>query len=680
MENNKEKKLQADNEDSSDSGLKESIVESNAHVELTEEDQNITGDTIKNEIEKIQPVSIENVVYDINLDEIELVKIEETGLVSEEVHEIHDININDVPVNEPDKPFEALSTDYSSLGKRELIEILKRLIDNDDIQAIKNDVEEIKTQFYRIHKAELTAQKRAYFDMHGNLDNFEPTEDKEEDEFKIVYKKFKELKTESNDLVEREKERNLKAKEKIIEDIKNLVHKHEPINKIFAEFRELQQKWGEIGLVPQNSMKDLWHNYNLQIEKFYEFVKIGYELRDLDLKKNLEIKSSLCEKAEELLLEPILKKAVNELQKLHTKWTETGPVPREKREEIWERFKQTSVKINKRYQDYVDKLKLELETNFDAKSHITDKAEELAESMITGRNEWEQKTKEIIELQKMWKTIGAVPKKDSTAVFERFRNACDKFFNNKKEYFYSLHEDEINNLQTKTDLCVQAETIKNSTDWKKTTSDFINLQNKWKQIGPVPHGKSEETWKRFREACNYFFESKANYFSTFDTMLEENLKLKLDIIEKVEKFEHLENIDENLQKLKQFQKEWTEIGHVPGKEKAELQNKFRAAINKQFDLLKVDDTKRDILKYKMKIENMAQQPNSFEKVKQEKDFLRDRIKVLEADITLIDNNMGFFAKSKNSESLLSELNKKIENGKKELKLLKDKLKMLDKFK
>ena len=672
MENNEENKLQSDKEKSGDSVLNESLFANNEVNPEKVEASDLPSDDIDLKTEKEQHVIIENVEYDINQDELINI-VDSIQNTEENIINIQSLELEEIRIEEK-------NIDYSALSKRELIDLLIKLIEGDDILTIKNEVEDIKNHFYKKHKVDVTAQKRLYYEKHGNLDNFEQEEDKEENEFKLIYKKFKELKTESNDLAEREKERNLKAKNQIIEDIQNLVHKQESISKIFHEFRELQQKWRDIGIVPQSSIKELWHNYNLQVEKFYEFVKIDKELRDLDLKKNLEAKMALCEKAEELLLEPILKKAVNELQKLHSKWTEIGPVPREKKDEVWDRFRQTSIKINKRYQDYVDKLKIELEANLTAKIHITEKAEELANLEISSRNEWEQKTKEIIDLQKMWRTIGAVPKRDSNLVFERFRSACDKFFNNKKEYFYRLHEDEINNLQIKTDICIQAETLKDSTDWKKTTIDLIQLQNKWKQVGPVPQNKSEEIWNRFRESCNEFFNNKAKYFASLDTMLEENIKIKLELIEKVEKFENSENIEDDLNKLKQYQKEWTETGNVPAKNKTELQNNFRKAIDLQFDKLNLDEPKRDLLKYRLKIESLIQQPNSFEKLKQEKDFLKDKIKALEADISLLDNNMGFFAKSKNSESLLSELNKKIENGKKELKLLKDKYRLLDKYK
>ncbi|NJM16736.1 MAG: DUF349 domain-containing protein [Bacteroidales bacterium] len=479
-----------------------------------------------------------------------------------------------------------------------------------------------------------------------------------EEKFKQLYNEYKDKKTAHFQKLEENKQNNLKTKYQIIEEIKELVNREESLDKTFKEFHELQTKWRDTGLVPQANVKDLWESYHHNVEMFYDYIKINKELRDLDLKKNQESKITLCEKAEGLLLENNIIKAFKSLQVFHDQWREIGPVPQEHREEIWERFKDATSKINKKHQEFFVNLKEEQKNNLDQKEALCAKAEELSNSEISGFENWDKKSNEIIELQKVWKTIGFAPKKENNKVYERFRAACDKFFNLKREFFSEIREHQNNNLQLKTDLCMQAESLKDSTEWKKTTDDLIALQKRWKEIGPVPKKHSDLIWKRFRAACDAFFNNKSNYFSHIDEEYEENLKKKEELIVQVENFEFSGDVDENFDRLKQIQRQWTDIGFVPIKKKEEIQKRFREAINVKFDRLRISEDEKSDIKFRSKLEDLGTKPRGNFRMKQDREKMILKIKQLESDITLWENNIGFFANSKNAQSMIAEVEKK----------------------
>ena len=566
---------------------------------------------------------------------------------------------------------------FAALSKKELVSKLKEILNSKSIQEITNEVEVIKTNFYKKHNAEIAEVRKKFIDDGGDAEEFKPEADPTELELKELYKGFKQKKTEFNEQLEKQKTDNLKAKYQIIEEIKELVNGNESLNKTFHDFRDLQKRWREIGLVPQNDVKSLWETYHHYVEKFYDFVNINKELRDLDLRKNLEVKVKLCEKAEELLLESSILKAFKALQKLHAQWREVGPVPREKKDEIWERFKEATTKINKLYQAHFENIKEEQDKNLKAKTLLCEKSEEISEGVVAVHKDWDARSKEIIELQKIWKLIGFAPKKDNNRIYNRFRQACDKFFNAKREFYSQYKEEQNNNLQMKTDLCIQAEGLKDSDEWKKTTDIFINLQKRWKDIGPVPRKHSDAIWKRFRAACNQFFENKNKYYSELDNQQEDNLKAKLALIEKVESFEFSDNKSESLEKLKEIQKEWTEIGHVPFKSKDEIQKKFRDLINARFDKIRQQGDQQNEERFKNKIESLANSPKSYGKLKVEREKLALKLKQVESDIVLLENNIGFFAKSKNAESVIYDVKHKIEKAKELAEELKEKLRLMD---
>ena len=569
--------------------------------------------------------------------------------------------------------------DYSKLSKEDLVKVLRDLIDSGNFNEIRKDVDAIKSNFYKQNKAEVEEIKQKFLEEGGQIQDFKIEESPLETELKELVNKYREFKNELNKKLESEKETNLAIKLQIIEGIKDLINSQESLNKTFHDFRELQNRWREAGPVPQGNLKDLWEKYHYHVEAFYDYIKINKELRDLDFKKNLEAKIKLCERAEELLLEPSVVEAFRKLQKLHDQWREIGPVPIDKRTELWERFKEATTKINRKHQEYFVNLKQEQKKNYEEKLVLCEKAEEIAALEIDKHEDWQIRSRELIELQKVWKKIGFAPKKYNTQVYERFRKACDSFFDKKREYYSHNREEQQNNLQLKTELCIQAEGLQDSTEWKKTTNDLIALQKRWKEIGPVPAKQSEKIWKRFRAACDTFFNNKSEFYAQIDTRYEENLEKKKKLIEDIEKYELTNDVEKNLSTLKDFQHRWSEIGFVPIKEKNDIQEQYRQTINAKFDSLKVDDTKKAILKYRNRIENMTKKPNSQHRMRMEREKFFTKLKQLENDITLWENNIGFFSDTENAESMINDVHEKIDSAKQKMEVLKAKIRLLDEY-
>lgn len=589
-----------------------------------------------------------------------------------------DVELTEKAVSETEtQPETGAPVNYASMSKEELIALLAEMLNNRPVETIINEVENLKINYYKKHKAEIERKRKAFVEQGGALEDFKIEDDIHEAEVKELLKKYRELKADYNKVQEDHKQKNLEEKYKIIEEIKELTNNKESINRTFQEFRELQKKWRSIGPVPQQQVKDLWENYHHHVEAFYDYIRINQELRDLDLKKNLESKITLCEKAEELLLETNVVDAFRILQDLHEQWREIGPVPAEMRVEIWNRFKEATSKINKMHQDHFVDLKNEQKTNLDAKIVLCEKAEELCNMEINSNKDWTARSNELIELQKVWKTIGFAPKKDNAKIYKRFRDACDAFFNRKRDYYGVFKEEQNNNLQLKIDLCIQAEALKESNEWKKTTEELIALQQRWKEIGPVHHKQSEKVWKRFRTACDMFFERKAKHFSEVDNSFGTNLQKKTELIKQIEAFEITGNAEESLTKLKDFQRQWAEIGFVPIKEKDSIHEKYREAINKKFDALRIDDDHRNILKFRTKLEEYLDKPNGMQRIRQEREKYITRLKQLESEIVLWENNIGFFARSRNAESMIKDVESKIENSKKSIELLNQKISMID---
>lgn len=665
-------------------------------MDMLEKDDSVRDEQFNSEPAS-QPVSAENMDEHAPENNMEIIAPEVTEPVAEikpeplheELHEIlhhvegeDDEEFNDDPANILEHTYieeehKEIVEDYSILTKEEIIKTLDFLLKNKPVETIRQNVESLKISFYKKVRAELDSLRKAAEDRGEDPETVVPEPDEAEERLKDLLRQYRDQKTAYNDKVEAEKQQNLKEKYKIIDEIKDLVKSNESINDTFQIFRELQNRWRSIGVVPQQNLKDLWETYHHYVEIFYDFIKINKELRDLDLKRNLEAKMAICEKAEELLLEPSIVKSFKTLQKYHEQWREIGPVPQEMKTEIWERFKAITTKINKKHQEYFESLKDNQKKNLEQKNLLCERAEEINNTELKSPKDWEKYYQEMVELQKVWRTIGFAPKKDNNKIYNRFRAACDSFFARKRDFFSQNKEEQNNNLQLKTDLCIQAESLKDSTEWKAATEDLIQLQKKWKEIGPVPRKYSDQIWKRFRAACDHFFKRKSEHFNSIDSEYDDNLKLKKQLIEEITSFEPGDDPDENFQKLKDFQRRWSEIGFVPIKLKEEIQNKYREAINKQFENLKLDDGKKNMMRFKNKIENISAKPKSDRKLLMERDKYLNKLKQLENDIVVWENNIGFFAKSKNADQMIAEVRQKIENSKQEIKVLEEKIRMID---
>ena len=567
--------------------------------------------------------------------------------------------------------------DYSGFSKNDLVETLALIIENRPPTEIRNDVDRIKVFFYKKLKQEAEERKNKFLEGGGTLEEYRSWVDPAEARVKHLLEKYREKKTDFNRIQEAEKYENLKKKYDIIDKIKELVNREESINKTFHEFRSLQNEWHSIGVVPQNALKDLWESYHHHVEIFYDYIKINKELRDLDLKKNLESKVQLCEKAEELLLEPNAVNAFRLLQDYHNQWREIGPVPPESKNEIWERFKEATSQVNKRHHEYFEKQKDDQRKNLDAKIALCEEVEAINLLEIKNFKDFDEKAEKVVALQKMWRTIGFAPKKQNNKVYQRFRDACDSFFEKKRSFYADNKEIQQNNLQLKIELCLQAESLQESTDWKGTSDALIRLQKEWKNIGPVPRKQSEKLWKRFRNACDHFFNKKTEFFNELDTSYEDNLKAKIAVIEELEKFEPGSDVQAAFDRLKDLQRKWTEIGFVPFNKKDEITNRYRLALNKEFDKLKIGDEDKSILKYKSKLDNLKANPKATRKIRNERDKFFTKIKQMENDIVLWENNIGFFAKSPNADTMIREVREKIANAKKMIKTLEEKVKMID---
>lgn len=656
-------------------------VETPAEPETTEPEAAVAAETAETSIEPVMPevdeasdspaeIKVENEPD--HSAEVEVSIEEKIELLSADEEDFDDSEDEEVETHPDEQKY-----DYSGLSELELVTALKEMLASLSYAELAGKVENIKANFYKKHKNHQAALKETFIKEGGHEEDFVAEENPYEAELKDMLKQYQQKKADFAKDQEAEKEHNLKIKYEIIEEIKNLINRKESINKTFQEFKDLQQRWREVGLVPQASMKDLWDTYHHHVENFYDYIKINKELRDLDLKRNLEEKISICEKTEALLLEPSVVKAFNSLQKFHEQWREVGPVPRDKKDEIWERFKAATTQINKKHQDYFENRKKTQKKNYEAKIALCEKAEEFSTLDLSSHKAWEDKSKELVELQKYWRTIGFAPKKENNEVYERFRAACDAFFDKKREFYSSHKEVQTNNLQMKLDLCVQAEALKESTDWKKTTDELINIQKKWKEIGPVPRKQSDIVWKRFRAACDYFFQRKASFFSNIDSEQEDNLKLKNELIQEVVDFKSTGNDNDDFEKLRDFQRRWTDIGHVPINEKNNTQKRFRDAINIQFDKLRTEDKERNLLKYKNKMSEIHNATKGNNKLYLERDKHLSKLRQLETDLVTLKNNIGFFAQSKNAEALINDVKRKIAQNEEQIEYLKEKIRVID---
>ena len=633
----------------------------------------------RNEIVKlIQPNILPNAV-EIEVKVTDDEQVIEQVLPNEVVENVEEELVNLDIMTDDDDENEEVETDYdfSNCNKLELIEILEETVQDADVVKIKDKVVALKSNFLRICKEERDKEMEQFILDGGDAESYEHVEDPLEIRFKAAFGIFRNNKLKYNEALEEQKVVNLQQKSAILEELKQLINSEETLKKTYDEFRNLQDRWKEIGQVPATEITNLWNNYHFLVEKFYDKVKINRELRDLDLKKNLEAKIELCEKTEELLLEKSVTKAFKLLQKYHDEWKEIGPVPQEKKDEIWERFKNTTDKINQVRREHYSKIQEEQQGNYDAKAAICEKIEELLNDSINSIGAWQKKSNDVNELFKVWKTIGPAQKKLNDEIWARFKGSMDAFFSNKKEFFSRLKEQQLENYNRKLQLCVEAEALADSKEWKKATDRIKKLQEEWKKIGPVPKRHSDKIWKRFRSACDAFFTSKSEHFSGIKGVEEENLRLKRELLERIKAYEIKKERSENMEAIKAFQREWMSIGYVPMKYKEATQDEYRKSIDALFDKMKLNENEISTAQYRNMVEGMKDDPESRDKVRKERNILTNKITKLREEISVLENNIGFFSGSKQSEIMRAEYEKKINRAKNDVKVLEAKLKILN---
>ena len=563
------------------------------------------------------------------------------------------------------------AVNYSEKTLAELIKLFEELVQNEERMKMSKEAEAIKSAFYKKLQKEKAEVGLVAADAAPETDESEEVQAVVEDTvsdnpfaevergFKDLYNKYKKERAEYNRQLEKEREDNLAAKEAVIADLKALLEKQEDVNATFPEFREIQNRWRAIGPVPAQSYRNINETYQLYVEQFYDMVKINRELRDLDFKKNLEAKEQFCAFAEKLAENPNVVEAFRELQKLHEQWKEFGPVAKEYRDQIWDRFKAATAVINKKYQAFFEGIKEQQAENLVKKTALCEKVEEIAEREVTNSNEWNAFSKEIEDIQKEWKTIGFASKKENQKIYDRFRAACDKFYGRKRD-FYTEYKDSINtNLEKKISLCEAAEALKSSTEWKKATDQFINLQKQWKEIGAVPRKKSEQLWKRFRAACDEFFAERDKNAKPENDFYG-NLKAKQRLIEEIKAYE-LKNDESDAAAMQDFQKRWLEIGFVPFKEKDNIAQAYKEALNAKFPHNGRGNNRR---------------ARGGRPALSEKERLIQKYHQLEQDIVTYENNIGFFSMSKNSAPLVKQMEDRIAQSKEELKALAEQIRVL----
>ena len=558
--------------------------------------------------------------------------------MSEEM--IPDVELtSDVAVAEAAEIAES-AVNYSEKNLAELVALFEELVQNEERMKMSKDAEAIKAAFYKRllkEKSEVNAEEAE----EGTENPFAAVEAG----FKDLYNKYRKERSEFNMQLEKEREHNLVLKEAVIADLKALLEKQEDVNATFPEFREIQNRWKAVGAVPAQNFRNINETYQLYVEQFYDMVKINRELRDLDFKKNLEAKEQFCQAAEALAESENVVEAFRELQKLHDEWKEYGPVAKEYRETVWERFKAATAVINKKYQAHFEGLKEQQADNLAKKTVLCEKVEEIAAREVTGSNQWNEFSKEIEEIQKEWKTIGFASKKDNQKIYDRFRAACDQFYSRKRD-FYTDYKDSINsNLDKKIAICEAAEALKTSTEWKKATDQFISLQKQWKEIGAVPRKKSEQLWKRFRAACDEFFAERDKQAKPENDYYG-NLKAKNRLIEEIKAYE-LKGDESDIQAMHDFQNRWQEIGFVPFKEKDNVTKAYKDAISKFAS-------------------SRPQRRSRGGRQLSEKEILVQKYNALEQDIVTYENNIGFFSMSKSSEPLIKQMQERIAQSKAEL--------------
>ncbi len=589
--------------------------------------------------------------------------------------EMPSVTTNPVVAEEAAEPTQEAEPeeDYTAMSREELLAAFNELMEH-DIATIRNRASTIRNQFNLLNKEVEKQAFEAFLAEGGNKDDYHPTNDAVAEAFYAAYDVYRTRRQKMQEEQEAQKQRNLEAKQQILEELRALIDKdEETLKQTYDEFNAIQEKWKGIGEVPREQMNDLWQNYHFLIEQFFNKVKINKELRMLDLKRNLEQKIQLCERAEELIVETSVVKAFKALQGLRAQWKEIGPVPSEQNEETWQRFNNAANQIDERRREYYDQRKDELEQNLLAKQALIEKAEELSREQPQGAKQWNDTTEAFDELLKLWKSIGPVPREQNEEVWGKFKGIIDKHYADKKLYFAQLRDEQGENYNKKVDLCLRAEEIAKREDWKNATAELLQLQEEWKSIGSAGYKQGDRVWKRFRRACDEFFSKKEDYFKNLRSSESENLALKEAIINEMKVYEFGENRDENLAAVKDFQRRWAEIGYVPRGAKERVQDEYHNLLKDMFDKLKISAREARLDSFREKVANHAE--DGFADGARGK--LIKEIEKLRSELTVWENNLGFFANSKQADLLKEEFEKKMQAARQQIALLEAKLRILD---
>lgn len=593
-----------------------------------------------------------------------------------EAHEADDndaVKAQTTAETQADGPEEDLSKKvYNS--KKEVIERLKEIVSSDET-PVKAEIDHLKTTFYKLHFAEREKQQKEYLEAGGDPEKYQIVPDEDEEVFKAEMGVIKEKRQKALAEIEEEKQENLKRKEDIIEKIKAMSVSPEEANKSYNDFKALQQEWKNIKAVPADKSNELWHNYQLHVEQFYDMLNLNREAREYDFKKNLEAKTKLCEAAEKLADEPDVISAFHQLQDLHQQYREIGPVAKDLREQIWARFKAASTVINKKHQQHFDDLRAKEEDNLRRKTELCERVEAVAKEENKGTADWDKHTQQIIDIQKEWKTIGFAPQKMNVKIFERFRAACDDFFTRKGEFFKKMKAQFAENAEKKKALVEKAQALMDSTDWRSTSDKLIALQKEWKTIGMVPHKLGDKLWADFQQACNHFFDARNAANAGTRSAEHENLEKKKDIIEKLKTLLS-EAGDDVQQKVQALTEEFNKVGHVPYKEKDKVYEEYHAVLDRIYKELHVNAAHRRMDNFRNNLKNVAERgANALDN---ERGRLMRQYDRLKNDITTYENNLGFLnVSSKKGNSLIEEMNRRIQKLKDELEETRQKIKEID---
>jgi len=572
---------------------------------------------------------------------------------------------------------EAYEEQYKNAELTTIISAFEALLEDQDLQNVRSKVGVLR-RIIEGQLSELDKLALEKFTSGGGIEaEFVVPETEEHKRFKKGLGLFLSKRAKFRAIQEHKQAENLDKKKELLEELRALVNSNETLKSTYDQFKEIQERWKEIGMIPKNEMGELWRNYHFLVEKFFDKVKISNELRDLDLRKNIEVKVALCEKAENLLLEKSISKSFKLLQKYHEEWKILGPVPSNMKEEMWERFKTVTDKINQRRREYYKQLQDKLEENYTTKLALCEKAEAIDYKNLTSIKEWNKNTDALNDLFKIWKTVGPTPRKVNEEVWQRFKSNLNAFFGAKKKFFGEIKDEQNNNYQKKLAICIDAEALQASNDWKNTTNTLIKLQKEWKEIGPIPRKYSDAIWKRFRKACDIFFAAKSNHFKGLVASEGENAKLKMALIEEIKEAKFNDNKKENLELIKAFQRRWHEIGNVPRKDLDTLNKAYREAVDMKLD--KFDISKDDFKHsgFKDKIHEMKENEDNYH-LNRERFGIQKTLEKLQADVLLWENNIGFFANTKNADVLKMEFEQKINRAKADILSMKEKIRIIDK--